>query len=70
MGVYLHIGQEKWNMKPSNSIPFSQFGSFEKIHEHIKQYGKVFVLLGEGYHKIKKKSEQLACEQAISFLKP
>ena len=56
-------------MKPSNSIPFSQFGSFEKIHEHMKQYGKVFVLLGEGSHKIKKKSEQLACEQALSFIK-
>ena len=69
MGVYLYMGQEKWNMKPSNSIPFSQFGSFEKINEHMKQFGKVFVLLGEGSHKIKKKSEQLACEQALSFIK-
>ena len=68
MGVYLFIGQDKWNMKPNNSIPFSTFGSFEKIQEHVKQYGKVFVLLGEGSHKIKKKSEQLACEQALSYL--
>jgi hypothetical protein len=56
-------------MHQCTSIPFSDFGSFEKIHEYIKQKGKVFVLLGEGRHKIKKKSEQLACEQALSFLK-
>ena len=68
MGVYLYIG-DKWNMKSVQSIPFSQFGSFEKIHEYIKQNGTVFVLLGEGSHKIKKKSEQLACEQSLSFLK-
>jgi dsRNA-specific ribonuclease len=68
MGVYLYIG-DKWNMHQCTSIPFSDFGSFEKIHEYIKQKGKVFVLLGEGRHKIKKKSEQLACEQALSFLK-
>ena len=68
MGVYLYIG-DKWSMQQCTSIPFSEFGSFEKIHEYIKQKGKVFVLLGEGSHKIKKKSEQLACEQALSFLK-
>jgi hypothetical protein len=55
-------------MEPHKAIPFSQIGSFQKIHDHIQQHGKIFVLLGEGSHKIKKKSEQLACEQAISLL--
>jgi dsRNA-specific ribonuclease len=68
MGVYLAINQEKWNMEPHKAISFSHIGSFQKIHEYIQQHGKIFILLGEGNHKIKKKSEQLACEQAISLL--
>jgi dsRNA-specific ribonuclease len=68
MGVYLYIGKEKWNMKPSDAIPFSQFKSFEQIQLYLKTKHSVFVLLGEGIHKIKKKSEQMACEQALSLL--
>jgi dsRNA-specific ribonuclease len=68
MGVYLSINQEKWNMEPHKAISIAQIGSFQKIHEYLKQHGKIFILLGEGIHKIKKKSEQLACEQAISVL--
>jgi dsRNA-specific ribonuclease len=30
--------------------------------------GKVLVFLGEGIHKIKKKAEQIACEEAIQKL--
>jgi dsRNA-specific ribonuclease len=30
--------------------------------------GKVFMFLGEGTHKIKKKAEQIACERAIASL--
>jgi dsRNA-specific ribonuclease len=29
---------------------------------------KVFIFLGEGKHKIKKKAEQIACEMAIKYL--
>jgi dsRNA-specific ribonuclease len=29
---------------------------------------KVFIFLGEGKHKIKKKAEQIACEMAIKRL--
>jgi hypothetical protein len=32
----------------------------------MSEQGKVFVFLGEGQHKIKKKAEQIACEMAIS----
>jgi hypothetical protein len=31
--------------------------------------GKVFVFLGEGKHKIKKKAEQTACEEALAALR-
>ena len=68
MGVYLCIGQPKWNINKKEALPFSTFKSFESIHAHLKQHSKVVVLLGEGIHRIKKKSEQLACEHALSFI--
>jgi len=67
-GVYLCIGQPIWKMNIKNAIPFSTFGSFDKIHEHIKTHKIVLIHLGEGKHKIKKKSEQLACENALKLL--
>jgi len=30
--------------------------------------GKVFVFLGSGIHKIKRKAEQLACEETLQLL--
>lgn len=68
MGVYLCIGQPIWKASVQNSIPFSQFGSFEKIHAHVKRHTSVLIFLGEGKHKIKKKAEQLACEQTLQCL--
>jgi hypothetical protein len=31
-------------------------------------HGKIFLFLGEGIHKIKKKAEQMACDEAIKQL--
>ena len=31
----------------------------------MSENGKIFLFLGEGIHKIKKKAEQIACEQAL-----
>ena len=41
-----------------------------KIHQWGEEHEKIFVLLGEGLHKIKKKAEQIACENAIRVLRP
>jgi hypothetical protein len=30
--------------------------------------GRVFIFLGEGQHKIKKKAEQMACEMALTSI--
>jgi hypothetical protein len=38
------------------------------MHQYMSEYGKMFVFLGEGTHKIKKKAEQVACESAIQNL--
>jgi ribonuclease-3 len=68
MGVYLCIGQPIWKTTIKQALPFSQFGSFEAIQEYIKKHSSILIFLGEGKHKIKKKAEQLACEQALKLL--
>lgn len=68
MGVYLCLGQAVHNLHHNHSVSIDKFGSFRDIHQHMSQYGKIFVFLGEGVHKIKKKAEQIACESAIMRL--
>ena len=68
MGVYLCIGQPIWKTTIKQALPFSQFGSFEAVQEYIKKHSSILIFLGEGKHKIKKKAEQLACEQALKLL--
>ena len=45
----------------------SDFDSLQSIHTHIEENSGVFILLGEGKHKIKKKAEQIACEKVIEI---
>jgi len=68
MGVYLCLGQPIHSVRPEQSIPITNFRSHNDIHQHMSQYNKIFVFLGEGLHKIKKKAEQIACEDAITKL--
>jgi dsRNA-specific ribonuclease len=68
MGVYLCLGQPIWKMKTSDAVPFKRYESFEKIQENLTKSEKVFVLLGSGLHKIKKKAEQEACEKALRLI--
>jgi len=65
MGVFLCLGQPIHEARISDALPFSHFADFSQIHEHMAHKGKVFLFLGEGKHKIKKKAEQIACEEAI-----
>jgi type I restriction enzyme S subunit len=46
----------------------SHFKSYNNMHQYMSEHGKMFVFLGEGTHKIKKKAEQVACETAIQNL--
>ena len=68
MGVYLCLGQPIHNKKHSDSIPITNFNSYGDIHQHMSEHNKIFVFLGEGKHKIKKKAEQIACDEAIRHL--
>ena len=66
MGVYLCVGQHIFNMSPSDAIHIKNLKTFTSITEYInKNNGKIFLFLGEGQHKIKRKAEQMACNEAL-----
>jgi ribonuclease-3 len=69
MGVYLCLGKPIHQFELIQSLPYTQYGSFEKIQEELTQTGYAFIFLGSGLHKIKKKAEQIACEVAINLIK-
>jgi hypothetical protein len=68
MGVYLCLGQPNHMVRPSQAIKIGEFTCYADIHQYMSQNSKIFVFLGEGRHKIKKKAEQIACEEAIRQL--
>jgi dsRNA-specific ribonuclease len=68
MGVYLCLGRPIHQMKLTDSVPFQNYGSFQKIQEDYAMKGHVFVFLGSGIHKIKKKAEQIASELSIKVI--
>lgn len=68
MGVYLCLGQPVHILNHEDSIPIHSFKTYNDIHQYMSKNGKIFVFLGEGKHKIKKKAEQIACDEAIKNL--
>ena len=64
MGVFLCLNAPIYKMDMKKAVPFEQFGSFEAI----PKTKPLLVHLGSGVHKIKKKSEQLACEHALAHV--
>jgi dsRNA-specific ribonuclease len=67
MGVYICFGQNIHNAKISDAITFDSLGSFKSIHELLETQNTLLVFLTKAEHKIKKKAEQLACDQAIQL---
>jgi hypothetical protein len=39
--------------------------TFKGVHDYMAVHGKIFLFMGEGSHKIKRKAEQMACESAL-----
>ena len=68
MGVYLCINQPIHSVEPSQAVPYQTFGSFDAIQQEVALDKPVFVLLGVGSHRVKKKAEQSACEEAIEMI--
>ena len=65
MGVFLCLGQSIHNLGVKQSININKFSCFYDIHQYMSINNKIFVFLGKGVHKIKKKAEQIACEEAL-----
>jgi dsRNA-specific ribonuclease len=68
MGVYLCLGQQIHTLTHDDAVDIQFFNDFKTIHEYVAEYGKAFIFMGEGQHKIKRKAEQIACNEAISFI--
>jgi dsRNA-specific ribonuclease len=69
MGVYLCLGQPIYNLTHQDAIHITQFKSYKTIHDYVTENSKIFLFMGEGQHKIKRKAEQMACEKAINEIK-
>jgi len=73
MGVYLCLGQSIHNLKFNDAIYINMDNlSEQEIFKQIQEYlilheGKMFIFLGEGQHKIKRKAEQIACNKILSY---
>jgi dsRNA-specific ribonuclease len=69
MGVYLCLGQPIHSVKIEDAIHINTLNSFKAVQDYITDHdGKIFLFLGEGQHKIKRKAEQIACNEALKYL--
>jgi dsRNA-specific ribonuclease len=69
MGVYLCLGQQIYHLTHADSVDISFFKNFKEIHEFVAENNSVFIFMGEGQHKIKRKAEQIACNLALNYFK-
>ncbi len=69
MGVYLCFGQPIHQFDMKQALNISQFSTFAKVQERLLTNDILLLFLGEGQHKIKRKAEQIACSQALTYLK-
>jgi len=69
MGVYLCLGQQIHTLTHKHAVDISFFKNFKSIQDFVTENGKAFIFMGEGQHKIKRKAEQIACNEALKFLK-
>lgn len=68
MGVYLCLGQPIYHLGHTDSVSISELKTFKNVQEYVATHGKIFLFMGEGQHKIKRKAEQIACNKALMFM--
>ena len=73
MGVYLCLGQPIHSVNILDALHINTFAGLQNSFKAVQDYvtdnsGKIFIFLGEGHHKIKRKAEQIACNEALNFL--
>ena len=65
MGVYLCLGQQLHECSYLDAIHIEELRTFKAVNEYVEAHGRIFLFLGDGQHKIKRKAEQIACNEAI-----
>tara|TARA_Y100000817_G_C16841064_1_gene538012 strand:- start:152 stop:1201 length:1050 start_codon:yes stop_codon:yes gene_type:complete len=68
VGLYLRLGRKLHTFKPADAEPFEKYESFKNIHQEFEKKKYVFICLATAVHKIKKKAEQLACQNALKLI--
>jgi dsRNA-specific ribonuclease len=70
MGVYLCLGQQVHNLnyRDALSLGSNKLKTFKDVQDYVTGNGKIFLFLGEGQHKIKRKAEQEACFEALKLI--
>ena len=68
MGLYICLGQNIHNANINDAVMFKDLKSFKEIHNILETNSKLLVFITKAEHKIKKKAEQLACENAIKLI--
>ena len=69
MGVYLCLGQPIYSVHIADAVHINTLNNFKAVQDYISDHdGKIFLFLGEGQHKIKRKAEQIACQEALNYL--
>ena len=68
MGVYLCLGQSIHTLSHTDAVAFSELKTFKNVHIQLETFNSVFLFLGRGTHKIKRKAEQTACYAAIQLI--
>lgn len=71
MGVYLCLGQPIHSVDIKEAINMHEnFKTFKDIQEYLSTHdNKIFLFLGKGQHKIKRKAEQIACNETLNILR-
>ena len=71
MGVFLCLNCKVYNMDPTKARDLSEFKTLDDIEAYANENPEepLFVLLGKAENKTKKKAEQIACKNAIDYLK-
>jgi dsRNA-specific ribonuclease len=68
MGVYLCLGQPIHQVNYTDAVNMTHHKNFKGIQDYVAENGKAFIFLGEGQHKIKRKAEQIACNEALQVI--
>lgn len=68
MGVFLSLNKDIHNCDFNDHVTLEQLQNFKNIKDYFDTNGSVLVLMGKGKHKLKKKAEMFACQNALTIL--